>query len=97
MLRIIFLLLLLYLAFRLIRWFRKMSRLFSQPSGPGERNKFGYGPTQKTPPAKIVDEMKPCAHCGTFTPSRLALKNKGLYFCSEQCLKTHKIPNKEQV
>lgn len=76
MIRLIVFFLLLYLAFRLLRRILRPGRLKRPFPGAGSS-----GP--------VIDQMKPCAHCGTFVPSRQALEKKGLYFCDGRCLKKY--------
>ncbi len=75
MLRLIILFFIIYLTIRLVmglgRWLRALSA--AKPRRPAPSN------------PNVIDEMKPCAYCGTYVPTTLSLAKKELYFCSEQC------------
>ncbi|HKP10869.1 MAG TPA: PP0621 family protein [Blastocatellia bacterium] len=70
MLRLVFYLILAYLAMRFIRWLVTPSRARSRQSEKGRR-----GAT-----------MVRCATCGMFVTERSALVAEGHDFCSRQCL-----------
>lgn len=80
MLRIILLLILLYFLYRIAKGVWKIFSTLSRPKRPG-----GY---PGSPPA-VMDQMVPCAHCGTYVPSKIAVSQKGLYFCDRRCQKAH--------
>jgi len=77
MVRILILLLLIYLGYRFFIWMRHLpNRILSHgfrkgPRAPDKRN--------------VIDEMKACAHCGTYQPARSAFQKNGLYFCNREC------------
>ena len=80
MLRIILLLILLYLLYRVAKgvW-----RIFSTLHSAKKGSRF------QRPSPPVMDQMKPCAHCGTYVPSKIAVQEKGLYFCDRRCQKAH--------
>ncbi len=88
MLRIILLIVLLYILYRLIfvtsgGLKKLLKNFFSTPE------KHPYSPGTKIPDReRVIDEMKSCPQCGTYNPARTAFRSKelyGLYFCNERC------------
>lgn len=82
MFRLFLVIALLYVLYRLVKgalapsWNSFRSTLFSKDAPPASRVRDG---------AKVIDEMMPCAACGTFHPSLQSYRKKGLYFCNRQC------------
>jgi formamidopyrimidine-DNA glycosylase len=80
MFRIILLLILLYFLYRIAKGVWKIFSTLSKAK------KAGRYQGSSTP---VMDQMVPCAHCGTYVPSKIAVSQKGLYFCDRRCQKAH--------
>jgi hypothetical protein len=82
MLRLILLIVIVYYLTRyLVDFVRRHSR-----STPKMNFRKGPRPSPQGPPnLRVVDEMKPCAQCGTYIPFRQAFQKNELYFCDQQC------------
>jgi hypothetical protein len=83
MLRIIILIALVYLT---LRWLTRRKR----SDGPSFQFRSPPNFSRSAPPSpgpspRPIDEMKPCAVCGTYIPARLAWRKNELYFCGERC------------
>jgi len=79
--RLLFFLILIYLAIRFVlRIFSGPLRAFRAGMSTGPR-----GAPKPADPSKVIDEMRPCAACGTYAPSRHAYQKNGLYFCNREC------------
>ena len=79
MLRLIFLLLVFYVAFKLLKtllW-AALRTLGRRPEVPG---------SQKSSPTQLVS----CSVCGTFFQERQGTKGDGQIFCSEKCAHQNK-------
>lgn len=82
MLRLIIFILLVYFILRsLSRW----SSSWLKKARPKRSSPFSSDPRPHAAPPRTIDEMKPCATCGAYVPTRLAVRKNELYFCSEQC------------
>jgi len=79
--RLIFFFILIVLVVRLVM------RLFSGAFKSFKGTLFprpGSDPSSSNP-VNVIDEMRPCATCGTYAPSRHAYQKNGLYFCNREC------------
>ncbi len=82
MIRLLLLLIIFFLVIRVL------FRIFSGPWKAFKKGVFaGGGNLEGGDPraGPVVDEMRACAQCGTYTPSRNAYRKKTLYFCNKQC------------